>query len=146
MQPPADVIVAAQAAQIKWKIPASVSLAQWAVESGWGKKSPGNNPFGIKHLAGYPDQQFLSHEVIAGKSIEANEVFAEFPSIAAAFDAHAMLLATRAVYAPALAALPDLYRFVALMAAHYATDPNYAHTIMSVIRGDALTRYDAVPK
>lgn len=139
--PPA-VIAAAKAAQAKWKIPASVSIAQWAWESGWGAKSPGNNPFGIKHMAGYPDQIFHTHEVVKGQRIAADLVFAKFDSIAQAFDVHAELLATRPVYAPAMKALPLVSRFVALMGPRYATDPNYATDIMKLIQGDGLTKYD----
>jgi len=47
---PPDIIAAAQSSQQKWGIPASVTIAQWALESGWGKYMPpdSNNPFGIK--------------------------------------------------------------------------------------------------
>ena len=48
--PPDAVIRAAQASQTRWGIPASVTLAQWALESAWGSRMPpgSNNPFGIK--------------------------------------------------------------------------------------------------
>ena len=46
---PNAIIAAAQAAQHKWQVPASVSLAQWIIESGWGAHEPAgsNNPIGI---------------------------------------------------------------------------------------------------
>jgi len=39
-------IAAAKASQAKWHIPASVTIAQWAVESGWGKNVSGKFNFG----------------------------------------------------------------------------------------------------
>ena len=35
--PPMEVITAAQASQRKWHVPAAVTIAQWALESGWGR-------------------------------------------------------------------------------------------------------------
>jgi len=53
--PPA-VIAAAVAAHHRWRVPASVTLAQWAVESAFGTAMPrgSNNPFGIKAGQGQP--------------------------------------------------------------------------------------------
>jgi flagellum-specific peptidoglycan hydrolase FlgJ len=132
----------AQAAMHKWRLPASSQIGQWAIESQWGAKSPGNNPFGIKHMVGFPDQHFLTHEVIHGRRVEQDLVFAKFPSITAAFDAHARLIATRPQYAHAMAALPDLHAFIAQLAPVYATDPNYAKTLLAVIRDNNLEQYD----
>lgn len=137
-----EVIAAAQAAERKWKVPASVSIAQYGIESAWGKKSPGCNPFGIKHIAGYGNQHFLTHEVVHGVSIACQQTFAMFPNITTAFDIHAKLLANAACYKSAMDALPDIVKFVALMSKHYATDPNYAKSIMAVIDGDKLIKYD----
>ncbi len=138
MTPPADVIAAAQAAERKWRIPASVSLAQWAIESGWGAHSPGSNPFGMKPRKGKndPQQMLMTTEWSKAKGYyKVPQPFRVFPSISAAFDAHAELLATAPVYAPAMAHLPDVHAFVATLAAHYATDPLYAHKIEAVMGG-----------
>jgi len=139
---PSEVVAAAQAAQKKWKIPASVQIAQWALESGWGDHQPGFNCFGIKHMPGYPDQHFLTHEVVNGKRITCEATFATFTDLAQAFDVHAALIAQKHAYAPAMAALPDLGQFVTLMGARYATDPAYAAKIMAVIKGADLNKYD----
>ncbi len=140
------VIAAAQGAMAATRVPASSQLAQWALESAWGARAPGNNPFGIQHMAGFGDQRFLSHEVLHGRTVAITETFAVFASIDQAFLVHAHLIATRPVYAPAMAALPDLGKFVGLMAAHYATDPDYAAKILALIKQHDLTRYDAVKK
>jgi flagellum-specific peptidoglycan hydrolase FlgJ len=142
---PAAVIAAARAAQAKYRVPASVSLAQWALESGWGAHAPGNNPFGIKAMAGFGTQQFATHEVVHGHLVACQQTFAAFVSIDQAFAAHALLLSTAPVYRPAFAALPDRARFITLMAAHYATDPHYAAKIEAVIQSHGLGQYDQSP-
>ncbi len=47
---PPDVLEAARTSRQRWGIPASITLAQWIVESAWGAAMPpaSNNPFGIK--------------------------------------------------------------------------------------------------
>jgi flagellum-specific peptidoglycan hydrolase FlgJ len=148
---PPDIAAAARASQAKWRIPASVSLAQWAVESGWGAKSPGNNPFGMKPRTGKNDpfQMLMTREWSKARgNVMVPQPFRTFPSIAAAFDAHAELLATAPVYARARAVLPDPDKFVEqlqpvldargrVVKPGYATDPNYAATLKAVMRGSA---------
>jgi flagellum-specific peptidoglycan hydrolase FlgJ len=138
-----DIIAAAQASEKQWKIPASISIAQWAIESGWGSHCPRNNPFGIKAIAGYDTQCLNTTEVIHGIVQHLPQNFCAFTSLNQAFECHAKLIATAPVYAPAMAALPDHGKFITLMAAHYATDPLYAHKIEAVIATSHLVQYDA---
>ena len=144
---PAAIIAAAQQAQHDWRVPASVSLGQWALESGWGDSMPVGslNPFGIKARAGEPCVVCTTHEVVHGLSTLVHAAFRRFDTLGQAFDRHAELLATSPVYAPAMHALPDLGAFVRLMAAHYATDPDYAGKLLAVISGSNLTRFDVAP-
>lgn len=147
-----DVSSAAQASMRKYRVPASVSLAQWIVESGWGVHSPGNNPFGMKprHGMNDPSQELMTTEVIKGKVIHELQPFRVFPSIGAAFDAHAILLSTAPVYAPAMKVLPlnacptqdTIDKFIDLMAGHYATDPLYASKLKAMISSQNLQRFD----
>jgi flagellum-specific peptidoglycan hydrolase FlgJ len=146
MTPKPEIIAAAKAAQSKWGIPASVSIAQFALESGWGAHIPGNNPFGIKALTGYPTQTFATHEVVHGHLVPCEQKFAAFTDLAQAFECHAKLLATAAVYRSAFTVLPDLAKFVTRMGAHYATDPQYAAKLLALIQSDDLTQYDGAPK
>lgn len=149
---PTNIIAAAIAAMKQSRVPSSVSIAQWAIESGWGAHSPGNNPFGMKPRKGMndPSQNLMTTEVIGGKSIKVSQPFRTFPSLDAAFVAHAQLLSTAPVYAPAMAILPigkcpseDLVtRFIYAMAPHYATDPLYASKLISTIKAHDLSQYD----
>ena len=140
---PLDIIAGAVASHKAYPTClASLSLAQWAVESAWGGRSPGNNPFGIKHMVGYPDQIFHTHEEIHGQMVPEDLVFAKFPTIADAFTAHAELIATRPQYEPAIALLPDVTAYVTALAHVYATASNYADTLLSIIHTHNLTQYD----
>jgi flagellum-specific peptidoglycan hydrolase FlgJ len=145
MMPAPDIVAAARAAQAKWKIPASVSIAQYGLESGWGAHMPpgSNNPFGIKALPGQARSNTLTREVVHGQDVVIHAGFRAFASIAEAFDAHAQLLATAGAYGPARARLPDVDGFITALTGVYATDPNYGRELMAIIAGDDLTRYDA---
>ena len=74
---PADVADAAVASRNKWTVPASVTVAQWAVESAWGASMPpgSNNPFGIKAVGDQPAVESPTREVINGESIKISARF-----------------------------------------------------------------------
>lgn len=139
-----EVVRAAKAAQAKWHIPASVSLAQYGLESGWGLHMPpgSNNPFGIKALPGQATSMTMTREVIHGRDVVLHAGFRMFPSIADAFDEHARLLATVGCYAHARSCLPNVPAFVEALTGVYATDPHYGEELTRIIQGDALRQFD----
>jgi hypothetical protein len=139
-----EAINAARRAQARHGIPASVLLAQFGLESSWGKHEPpgSNNPFGEKALPGQPSVTVPTHEVVDGRSILIQAPFRVYASLDDAFDVHAAHLATSFHYAKARAALPDAEGFCRGLNGIYATDPNYADKLIALIRDDDLTRYD----
>lgn len=144
MKPPADVVAAARAAEKKWKIPSSIQLAQWAVESGWGQHLPpgSNNPFGMKARAGDPSVTVRTREQDQhGHDYYIEAPFRVFPSIADAFDAHARLLC-QPVYAKARLCLPNADLFANALTGIYATDRGYGKALTAVMRGSNLYQYD----
>lgn len=142
-QPPQDAVDAARLSMIRWKIPASISLAQWALESAWGKKTSGPfNYFGMKALPGQPSVIVSTHEVYKGRTIAVQAAFRAFGSAAEAFEAHGKLLATGKPYAKARTKLPDPFAFANALTGIYATDPKYGATLGAIIRGSNLTRFD----
>jgi len=150
MQPSADIVAAAQACERKWKIPASVSLAQWALESGWGKHDLGCfNYFGMKapcgadHIPLTPFVMMRTREQDRfGHDYYIQAPFRKFASAEEAFDEHGKLLATKHAYAAAFAKLPDVEAFIDGMAPVYATDKGYAKALRAVIHGSNLHQYD----
>lgn len=141
---PPDVVDAAVASQKAWGVPASVTIAQWAVESAWGAAMPpgSNNPFGIKAQPGEPAVASPTREVEDGKSVVVTAQFRKFASLTEAFDLHGRLLATAPPYRPAMAKLPDADAFADALAGVYATDPEYGITLKYVIHAYGWTQYD----
>ena len=141
---PQDVIAAAQASQAKWQVPAAVSLAQWAVESNWGKSMPpgSNNPFGIKAVSGQPFVECSTREVIKGQSVTVTARFRKFESIADAFDQHGRLLGTAAPYRRAREMRDDPDAFADALTGVYATDPEYGTVLKRVMHQYSLASYD----
>jgi flagellum-specific peptidoglycan hydrolase FlgJ len=142
---PPEIIAAACAAQARWDVPASVTLAQWALESAWGRQMPprSNNPFGIKARPGEPATVAMTREVIDGRATRLPQRFRRFTSLAVAFAAHGRLLATGSAYAAARAARCDGRAFAAALQGRYATDPDYAAKLVALIDAHDLTRFDA---
>jgi len=148
-----DVLKAAQLSQLRWNIPSSVSLAQFALESGWGQHMPAgsNNPFGIKARVrdGRVIEPFVSattreQDFHGQANWTGPQPFRKFGSIAEAFDYHGQLLATGAPYEHARTLLPDADSFADALTGVYATDRNYGTTLKSIMRSQGLYAYNAV--
>lgn len=141
---PPDVVAAAQLARNAWTIPAAITLAQWALESDWGKAMPpeSNNPFGIKAIAGEPCVEAWTHEFVDGKRIEVRAKFRKFASMAEAFDQHGRLLATAAPYAHARTLIADPDAFADALTGVYATAPDYGQCLKRLMKDHNLYQYD----
>lgn len=156
-----EAVLAARAMEAKYGLPAAVMVAQWAVESGWGKHSPGNNCFGIKAKAGSLDRQLLwtrewlndqelrdflarsqgrtaaptGQSNAKRKEYRVQDWFATYLTLEECFEARAKL-ALRPIYKPYLdqfCADGDIEKFCRGFGSKYATDPGYASTLMKVI-------------
>jgi len=141
---PPDVIEAAKVSQRRWGVPASITVAQWIVESAWGSAMPpdSNNPFGIKALQAEPAVESETREVIDGKVITTTARFRRFASLSDAFEVHGKLLSTAAPYQPAMAFAQDPDRFADALTGVYATDPQYGLTLKWVMDNYHLKQYD----
>lgn len=141
---PPDVVDAAVASRRKWNVPASVTLAQWAVESAWGAAMPpdSNNPFGIKAVGDQPAVESQTREVLAGQSVTISAKFRKFDNLGEAFDLHGKLLATAPAYVPAMQAKDDPDSFADRLTGVYATDPQYGTTLKYVIHTYNFTVHD----
>jgi hypothetical protein len=141
---PPEVIEAAQASRKRWSVPASVTMAQWAVESAWGASMPpdSNNPFGIKALPSEPSVESPTREVMDGKSVVIDAKFRKFDSLTQAFDLHGKLLATAQPYKPAMQVADNPDAFADALTGVYATDPQYGLTLKWVIHNYGWTQYD----
>jgi flagellum-specific peptidoglycan hydrolase FlgJ len=147
---------AAQTSEAATGVPALVTLGQAALESGWGKRAPGFNFFGIKARAADPPQtrQLLTtREVLPRSNVQFPQVisvtpgpghrytyvvkdwFRRYPSVEQGLAAHGKFLRANHRYAGAFTHLADPYAFArAVAGAGYATDPRYADVLTSVMR------------
>jgi hypothetical protein len=141
---PPDVADAAVASHKKWTVPASVTVAQWAVESAWGAAMPpgSNNPFGIKAVGDQPAVESPTREVIKGENVTITARFRAFDSLTQAFDEHGRLLATAPVYKDAMKQADNPEAFADALTGVYATDPNYGFTLKWVMQNYGLSQYD----
>ena len=141
---PPEIIEAAKASLRRWGIPASITLAQWIVESAWGAAMPpdSNNPFGIKALEGQPAVESETREVIDGKVLTVTARFRRFASVSEAFELHGKLLSTGSPYRAAREVVNDPDRFADALTGVYATDPQYGTTLKWVMDNYRLKQYD----
>ncbi|QNI34515.1 glucosaminidase domain-containing protein [Alloacidobacterium dinghuense] len=147
-----NTVTAAQYTQKTYGVPASITLAQAILESGWGKSSLAqkcNNFFGVKAVAhATPDtyEEFPTIEFVDGRKTSVMAQFAKYPSPTLGFAAHARLLALAERYKPAMACRSDVEMFAEqLHRCGYSTNPNYAASLMVLVKEFDLTQYDIQP-
>ena len=117
---------------LRWKIPASITLAQGLFESGAGQSElavNGNNHFGIK----------VYHDDDAR-----NECFRAYDSPFESFEDHSRFLSGSKRYASLFDLKTTDYKGWArgLKAAGYATNPQYANKLIEIIQLYKLYEYD----
>jgi Mannosyl-glycoprotein endo-beta-N-acetylglucosaminidase len=141
---PPEIADAAITSHQHWNVPASITLAQWVVESAWGAAMPpgSNNPFGIKATAQQDAVDSGTHEVVNGETITITARFRKFDSLADAFDQHGKLLATASPYTRAMKVTQDPDAFADALTGVYATDPNYGFTLKWVIKNYGFAQFD----
>ena len=126
-------------------VPASVSLAQAALESGWGKHAPGNNFFGIKGTGPAGSQYLYTTEFSGGKKLRIKAKFRRYQDPLQSFIDHAQLLSKGRTLSHVMAFKGNSRAFVHALQSgkyKYATDPQYEEKIMKIIRAHGLQRYD----
>jgi Mannosyl-glycoprotein endo-beta-N-acetylglucosaminidase/Putative peptidoglycan binding domain len=134
----------ARASQKATGVPASVTLAQAIIESGWGDSHMGDawNFFGIKAHGDEPFVVVRTREVVGGKDVFINAKFRRFASMEECFREHGRFLRDNPRYAQAFQT-KDAESFArAIHAAGYATDPHYSDALIGIIRDNNLTQYD----
>lgn len=154
----AQCVPYALAEQSTYGVPASVALAQGALESGWGGSAAnllptvGHNHHGIKALdtPGRIDNPHRLDAVMWKTSPEfydgwttQDSPFLTFPNDAAGYLGHGFFLRHRGsgLYDAAFEA-GDSREFARRMGAKYATDPSYVSKLLDIIDRHDLTQYD----
>jgi flagellar protein FlgJ len=152
---PAQFVAASAAgarrSQSEYAIPASVTIAQAILESGWGKSmlaATDRNFFGMKcfskgTIASGCRIHTTSECRAAGDCYRTEARFRVYASVTNSFRDHGQLLATSPRYRPAFAFSDNPDRFIEeIHKAGYATDPEYSAKIKRIMKQYNLYRYD----
>ncbi len=138
-------------------VPASVTVAQAILESGWGETGLAqkyNNFFGIKanqdQLADHDYCEFQTAEYENGQRVLVEADFAQYSTPEECFTAHGQLLC-RSHYTAAMACVPNVDKFCWALGPKipghpegcgYSTAPQYHDSLMQLLRLYNLTQYD----
>jgi len=127
------------------KIPASFTVAEGALESGWGAHAPGMNLFGIKADASWtgPVTTQSTIEVVNGKTIAIEARFRAYTDWLSSIQDHAAFLIENPRYQSAFQYVDGIGFAGAVAAAGYATDPGYAQKIAEIINAHDLAALDS---
>ena len=138
-----------EAARVQCKpydLPASVVIAQGALESGWGKYTIGEFNFFGRKWGGWGNYiEVPTQEWDGEQYITITAKFQDYESLLQAIDDWCILITQEPCYAEAWGIwckTKDVAQFVAALGPVYATDPNYADNVMSTIRANDLLEYD----
>lgn len=115
-----------------------IIVAQAAQETGWGRKAPGNNYFGIKSHGQGGGQTFTTHEVINGKRVKIRDSFRTFASPEDSVAGYADFIMRNKRYTGFRSAQGMDAQLAALQASGYATDPNYSSAVGAIARSIAF--------
>ncbi len=127
-----------------YKILPSLTIAQAILESGWGKYAPHNNMFGIKWTSGcgYDFVTLPTKEYFNGKEVIIEDNFRSYPSLDESIKDHAKFLVDNPRYSN-LIGVSDYKEVCRLIQVDgYATDPNYANSLIEIIEENELYKYD----
>jgi mannosyl-glycoprotein endo-beta-N-acetylglucosaminidase len=142
----------AMQAQTETRVPASVTIAQAILESGWGRGDiprTAHNYFGAKCHNGNKGtiavgcRDFPTRECNATGCYAATGSFRVYSSVLDSIRDHARILSTSTRYATAFSYSNDADRFAAeIHKAGYATDPKYTELLTGIMKKYDLYRYD----
>ena len=136
----------ALAAQQRYGVPASVTIAQAIDESGWGTSQLATNDynlFGIKGSGPAGSVTLPTQEFENGQWVTIYAQFRVYHNVSESIADHAELLATSGYYTRAMAdrAVPDA--FANDLTGVYATDPEYGANLIGLMRLYNLYRFDS---
>lgn len=122
-------------------VPASITLAQGILESGYGESEiavKGNNHFGIKCKTEWTGEKIYRDDD------ERNECFRVYPSVQASYADHSDFLKSRPWYASLFKLDPTDYEGWAkgLQKAGYATDKKYPEKLIKIITENNLQQFN----
>lgn len=145
---PEQITKAALFSEMQTGCPAAVTLAQYALESGYGKHTIGRyNYFGIKWAphCGFDAVEMHTKEWNGSHYVPVIAKFIDFPDANEAFDYHGQLVMNpKGPYDTAVPFAHDWVKFLQRLSPIYATDPHYFTTCMDIIEQWRLWEFGSV--
>lgn len=142
-------VAPAQRSQSDYGVPASVTISQAILESNWGASAPSNNYFGIKCVSGNPGPiangcvTLPTTECSGGVCTPTTASFRTYATMTDSFRDHGQMLKSNALYNSAFNYRDNPDQFAREIAADgYATDPNYANLVISIMQSNNLYQYN----
>jgi flagellum-specific peptidoglycan hydrolase FlgJ len=128
-------------------VPASITIAQAALESAWGESGltkAGNNLFGIKADSLWRGQTLTmnTREFIKGQWVVVPALWRKYPSWQASMEDHATFLRRNPRYKACFLCATAPAFAKALLQAGYATDPEYANKLIALMDKHQLQALD----
>lgn len=131
----------AEMVQKQYGVPSAVTLAQWALESGFGKRNLGASNYFGHTFAATKKYQKSPGFVVRNDVVSVNGIlvpgpkrkFTSYKNIAECFDVHGRYLSGMEMYRAAFYT-SSAENFVRVIALRYAQDPNYAVKLITIIR------------
>lgn len=133
---------AAEVAAAETGLPMKLILSQAALESGWGKRQilhadgrPTFNLFGIKAGKSWngPVAEITTTEYLQGRKVKLPQPFRAYSSYEESFADYARLISSQKRYASVLEAQSAEEAAQRIQEAGYATDPDYAQKLISIM-------------
>ena len=139
---------AAQASCVKTKVPASFTVAQAALESGWGTSKLSLNAFNLYGVKADPSWhgavlELPTKEYLHGQWVTVVARWRRYSNWQDCMDDHAQFLLANPRYKAAFQFTGGRQFAKAVADAGYATDPGYAAKIISIIDHRGLSSLDA---
>jgi flagellum-specific peptidoglycan hydrolase FlgJ len=141
----------AESTQVSFGVPASITLAQSALESAWGESGltkNANNFFGIKDFPNddWHGEQYVAYTQEYGSSgyYSLKQPFRQYKDAQQCFNDHATFLQKNSRYGNLFnLKITDYIGWAkGLQSAGYATDPTYASKLINLVVKYNLTQYD----
>jgi len=138
------ILSGAKKAYQQYNVLPSLTMAQAALESNWGKNGIGNNLFGIKATSSWTGKKqyvWTTEYDANGNAYKCQDWFRDYDSIDDSILDHGKLL-TWSNYDRVRASLDYKEACKAVQTCGYATDPEYANLLIDIIEAYNLNQYD----
>jgi flagellum-specific peptidoglycan hydrolase FlgJ len=129
-------------------IPASVTIAQAILETGWGQHTIGDarNLFGIKGVGPAGSIEVQTRECNGNDCFYVTATFRKYNSFEESITDHSRFFLENPRYRTPLQHVDDPDEFARqIHAAGYATDPNYSNLLISIMSSNDLYRFNCPP-